>query len=238
MVKAYDSEFKQKRIQQLNAKLKRGYIALFLLGLVVIGVLVIALLVPSTFPQDQHFIIIPLLFFWMFLLRNYPRQYYLLKKDLNRENTSQVTGLSFVHNKPGFRVLFSPPLQLSVEGHSFDLDEYPANQLFIGQTVCVEYFEQSNILLSVTLFDPKQDSSSSDTSSPNSTANALLLSDLEVSIIRLMTAGLADKLIARELELEPATVRTYNSTIYRKLGVKNRKEASQKAQELGLFDVN
>ena len=102
-------------------------------------------------------------------------------------------------------------------------------QQYIGSQVKVRYLPNSKLLLSITLLN-KQSISESD--------NQFDLTDLELTIVRLMVEGLSDKLIARELKLEPATVRTYNTALYRKLDVRNRKQASVKAKNLGLMDVN
>ncbi len=51
------------------------------------------------------------------------------------------------------------------------------------------------------------------------------LTDRERALLALLAEGLSDKAIARRLNLSPTTVRTYNSTLYAKLGVQGRGEA-------------
>lgn len=51
------------------------------------------------------------------------------------------------------------------------------------------------------------------------------LTEREQQLLRALAAGLPDKLIARELGLTPATVRTYNSALFRKLGLADREAA-------------
>jgi DNA-binding NarL/FixJ family response regulator len=61
------------------------------------------------------------------------------------------------------------------------------------------------------------------------------LSDREREVLTLMAAGQTNPEIARELHLSPHTVKEHTSSVYRKLGVRNRTEAVQKAQRLGLM---
>ena len=48
------------------------------------------------------------------------------------------------------------------------------------------------------------------------------LTERERALLALLAEGLSDKAIARRLNLSPTTVRTYNSTLYAKLGVQGR----------------
>ena len=48
-------------------------------------------------------------------------------------------------------------------------------------------------------------------------------------------AGATNPVIARDLGLSPNTVKQHASSIFRKLGVRNRAEAVARADELGLL---
>jgi DNA-binding NarL/FixJ family response regulator len=61
------------------------------------------------------------------------------------------------------------------------------------------------------------------------------LSDREREVVSLIAAGSTNREIADELFLSPHTVKEYTSGVYRKLGVRNRAEAVQRAQSLGLI---
>ncbi len=61
------------------------------------------------------------------------------------------------------------------------------------------------------------------------------LSEREQSVLSLIASGQTNPEIARELHLSPYTVKEYASSLYRKLGVRNRTEAVQRAQRLGLL---
>lgn len=60
------------------------------------------------------------------------------------------------------------------------------------------------------------------------------LSDAELRVLSLLTAGRSVSEVARELYLAPTTVKTHRRTIYRKLGVTTRQEAIAREAELGL----
>lgn len=61
------------------------------------------------------------------------------------------------------------------------------------------------------------------------------LSDREREVLGLMAAGSTNPEIAKALHLSPHTVKEHTSSVYRKLEVRNRTEAVQKAQRLGLL---
>jgi DNA-binding NarL/FixJ family response regulator len=61
------------------------------------------------------------------------------------------------------------------------------------------------------------------------------LSEREREVIQLMASGATNREIAESLHLSPWTVKEYTGAVYRKLGVRNRAEAVQRAQRLGLL---
>jgi LuxR family maltose regulon positive regulatory protein len=61
------------------------------------------------------------------------------------------------------------------------------------------------------------------------------LTERELSMLRLMAAGLSNREIAGELFLSVNTIKVYASRIYGKLGAHRRGEAVARAQELGLI---
>jgi DNA-binding NarL/FixJ family response regulator len=60
----------------------------------------------------------------------------------------------------------------------------------------------------------------------------------ERELLALIAEGLTDKDIARRLNLSPATVRTYNSALYAKLGITRRTQAVAIAAGLDLTSVD
>jgi DNA-binding NarL/FixJ family response regulator len=61
------------------------------------------------------------------------------------------------------------------------------------------------------------------------------LSGRERDVIGLIASGATNREIAQRLYLSPHTIKEHTSTIYRKLGVRNRAEAVKKAQRLGII---
>jgi DNA-binding NarL/FixJ family response regulator len=64
---------------------------------------------------------------------------------------------------------------------------------------------------------------------------ALGLSERERAVLALMASGATNPEIAGQLHLSKHTVKEHTSAVYRKLGVRNRTEAVQRAQRLGLL---
>jgi len=61
------------------------------------------------------------------------------------------------------------------------------------------------------------------------------LSEREREVLEAVASGATNREIAATLFLSPHTVKEHTSSLYRKLGVRNRAEAVQKAQRLGLI---
>jgi DNA-binding NarL/FixJ family response regulator len=65
-------------------------------------------------------------------------------------------------------------------------------------------------------------------------APTLPLSKREREVLTLIASGATNREIAERLYLSPHTVKEHASSLYRKLGVKNRAEAARRAERLGL----
>jgi two-component system response regulator DesR len=61
------------------------------------------------------------------------------------------------------------------------------------------------------------------------------LSPREREVVGLISSGATNREIADRLYLSPHTVKEYTSSVYRKLGVRNRAEAVKRAQRIGLI---
>jgi DNA-binding NarL/FixJ family response regulator len=70
---------------------------------------------------------------------------------------------------------------------------------------------------------------------PTSEQPAPLLSEREREVLDLIAAGSTNREIASTLYLSPHTVKEHTSVLYRKLGARNRAEAVQRAQRIGLL---
>lgn len=70
-----------------------------------------------------------------------------------------------------------------------------------------------------------------------SPADVAELSSREREVLTLMAGGATNKEIADRLFLSPHTVKDHTSALYRKLGVRNRAEAVQRAERLNLTSI-
>lgn len=64
---------------------------------------------------------------------------------------------------------------------------------------------------------------------------SLGVTEREYEVLTLLAAGLANKEIARRLDLSPNTVKTHLARLYEKLGAARRTDAVQRARELSLL---
>ncbi len=71
--------------------------------------------------------------------------------------------------------------------------------------------------------------------SPKSDQPTPLLSDREREVLEMIAAGSTNREIAEHLYLSPHTVKEHTSALYRKLRARNRAEAVQRAQRMGLL---
>ena len=70
---------------------------------------------------------------------------------------------------------------------------------------------------------------------PDDPVEAVLLSDRETEVLKLVAKGYVNKEIAQKLFISPATVSTHIKNLYRKLSVHSRVQVVRAAQERGLL---
>lgn len=70
---------------------------------------------------------------------------------------------------------------------------------------------------------------------PTASLAGAQLTPRETEVLRLLCQGLANKEIARELDLQEVTVKLHVKTLYRKIEARNRTHAAMIAKEAGLF---
>ncbi len=71
---------------------------------------------------------------------------------------------------------------------------------------------------------------------PQAEQSMAALSEREREVLTLVATGATNPEIGKRLFLSPHTVKEHTSALYRKLEVRNRAEAVQRAQRLGLID--
>ncbi|HET6447734.1 MAG TPA: response regulator transcription factor [Conexibacter sp.] len=70
---------------------------------------------------------------------------------------------------------------------------------------------------------------------PQSDQPSRLISEREQQVLALIAGGATNREIAAQLYLSPHTVKEHTSALYRKLKARNRAEAVQRAQRIGLL---
>lgn len=155
---------------------------------------------------------------WMWLLRRAPARWRRLRADLADGAVATVAGVAAVASRRGFGLLAPARWRLVVAGREFDAGAFSLADLRPGESVVAHHGARSGELLRVVAAADRPR-----TPEPE-------LGERDRTLLRLLVAGLSDKLIARELALAPATVRTYNSALFRRLGVVDRRSAIAWAQ--------
>ena len=69
----------------------------------------------------------------------------------------------------------------------------------------------------------------------NAAISALGISAREFEVLEMLAAGHANKVIARQLDISPNTVKTHVARVYEKLEVASRTQAVQKARTLDIL---
>ncbi len=152
--------------------------------------------------------------------------------DLADNSAQEVGGFADIRMRGGFGLISLPRETLHLGGERFALLPFWREQLTPGLAYTIRYAPRSRAILSVSY-------------RANAMADAPVeplpdyLRDLTArdrQLIGLLAEGLTDKDIARELNLSPTTVRTYNSDLYLKLGIKRRGQVRPLALRFGLLD--
>jgi len=152
-------------------------------------------------------------------------------QDLVANSAREIRGYADIRMRGGFGLVSLPSETLHLGGERFALLPFWREQLTPGLAYTIRYAPRSRAILSV-----------------SHCANAMMdapveplpdhLCDLTLrdrQLIRLLAEGLTDKDIARELNLSPTTVRTYNSELYLKLDIKRRGQVRPLALRFGLL---
>lgn len=165
---------------------------------------------------------------WTILFCRTPARWLAAGRDLRSDAVREVAGRARLRARRGVGLYAPVRTRLIVGSRRFEITERQADAVIEGAAMRARYGEKSGALLSVAETSP-------DAAWPIA-GNAPLepLNEREKDILRLIAGGYSDKEIARKLALSPATVRTYNTAIYAKLGVARRTQAAPYAAALGL----
>ncbi|WP_138511575.1 helix-turn-helix transcriptional regulator [Maricaulis alexandrii] len=182
---------------------------------------------PAGFFSSMWIVLVPALVFWAVLLRQSPKRWWLARKDIQEGLADQCSGSIEIRERRGIGV-FAPSRQvLHVANRQFELPPFWSEQITPGLGYRVRFGRHSQAILSISRRPATREGVPSD---------APLLTSRETALLRLLAQGLTDKDIARELNLSPTTVRTYNSELYLKIGIQRRTQVRALAEAWGLLD--
>lgn len=177
---------------------------------------------------------------WAWLLRRAPGRWHAARLDLKADCVDSVQGRGHVWPRRGFGLIQPGRLVLTVGTLNFNLDPGLRRRALASDRLQARYAPRSRILLDVGPIDAMPDDASPTDAptAPRPARAAQTWTDRDHALLAQLALARSDKLIARHLELSPATVRTYNSVLFQKLGVNNRRQAIERARELGLIAVD
>lgn len=217
---------------QERAVLRQGRAAaarasLLLATAVATGCAALVAMVSSDFDRGVLVVVVVLCAWWSWLLRAAPRRWRGASKDLAGQRVAMMGGNAGLHVRRGIGLLAPVTWMLHLDGRELALTRAQALDLREGTAVEARIAPMSGLLLSLV-------PAASSVSVPGVVAGAAL-TPREAELLQLIAAGCSDKEIAKRLGLEPATVRTYNSQLYAKLGAGRRTEAVARARAIGLL---
>lgn len=220
--------------RELRAWRSRQALAVCVLGVVLVPLLVLVVIglardLPNLF-RSPLFLLLPVILVWVWLLGRAPRRWLKAGADERAGDIRSVRGEVIVDARRGPGLVAPSRYALRVRSEVFEIGEFWAAQLIPGKTYTVRFAPRSRAVVSIA----RQDSAAVHAEAPADIG----LTRRERDLLRLIAEGLTDKEIARELNLSPATVRTYNSDLYAKLGISRRTQAVPIADRLGLLSAD
>ena len=187
---------------------------------------------PAFLDRGQLLLIVPLGLFWIWGLRKHPITMVRCLKDLSSQDLKEIEGILHLHTRRGIGLIAPHRLFASIGGQRFGSDLHEENEHFSGKHVRAYFTPCSKTLVGIF---PATDCNEVGRTSIDEGNH---LNDAEIARLALIAKGLSDKEIARSIGLSPSTIRTYNSALFRKLGVAGRKEAAEIAVNRGIADVD
>jgi DNA-binding CsgD family transcriptional regulator len=179
-------------------------------------------LFPSYFERGEAFIIALVTLWWIWLFRGSPLALFAGIKDRRADVVGIVEGACYVDSRRGFGLIAPLKTDIIVGGMRFRSADVVSVDKHLGKRVRVQFGLRSKAYLTMTESSPHEPEDQ-------------LLGESDLERLRLIERGLSDKEIARELELSPSTVRSYNSTLFRRLGVNSRRDAIAEAKRRRLI---
>lgn len=220
--------------RELRAWRSRQALAVSVLVLVLLPMLALAVVAivqsPDTLLRTPLAVLLPAGLLWVWLLGRAPVRWRQAGEDTRKGDVLSVRGEAAVDARRGIGILAPSRYVLRIGARSFRIGEFWASQIIPGRTYVARYAPRSGALLSLVREDCVHERPE-----PGDIPE---LTRRERDLLRLIARGFTDKEIARELNLSPSTVRTYNSDLYAKLGISRRTQAVPIAETLRLTPVD
>jgi DNA-binding CsgD family transcriptional regulator len=210
---------------------RQAFLAVALIAIIIpvcLGLAAMAILMPDKFLTSPAMVLLPVALLWAWLLHRSPQQWALARRDQRDQLTAEIRGPVGISPRRGIGIIAVEKFELRLAGQRFELSSSREAELIPGQTYTVRYAPLSRAILSISADAPSQPVA------PADPALAASLTPRERDLIRLIARGLTDKEIARELNLSPTTVRSYNSALYEKLAIQRRGQVRAMADALGV----
>ncbi|WP_339332944.1 LuxR C-terminal-related transcriptional regulator [uncultured Maricaulis sp.] len=167
----------------------------------------------------------------IFLVRA-PFRWRQARRDEAGRVVRSVRGHADVRSRRGIGLIAPTHETLHISGERFALAPFWREQITPGLVYEVRFAPESRAILSISLAENVIPTARPEALPPH----VRDLTERDRHLIRLLARGLTDKDIARQLNLSPTTVRTYNSELYLKLGIARRGEVRALAERFGLLD--
>lgn len=218
-------ELRELRAWRSRQVLATGVLVLALLPLAALAIVAFALS-PSRFMSSPAVLVLPVALFWIWLLGRAPRRWLDARADERGGEVTSLRGEAVPGMRRGIGIIAPQHHELRIGDETFEIGRELAVGIVPGKTYTVRYAPRSRAVLAVERQERAADRIEG--------GEDLGLDRRDRDLLRLIARGLTDKEIARELNLSPATVRTYNSDLYARLGISRRTQAVPIAERLGL----
>lgn len=197
-----------------------------MLGL--LAILLIKLNNPDFADNGELFIIVPVLIFWIWILRRMPLNWRLANLDLASGNIHFTEGMVQTDNKFGIGLIRSMSHYIHINNLSFRITKDQQLLFELGKVYRIYHTKHSKQFLGALLLvelDHK----------PEPIPLPEPLTTREYEILQLIASGFTNRQIGAQLSLSVNTIKMYSSQLYEKLSVKRRTEAVKRAKELKLL---
>ena len=227
----------QKSLRKERFNCKMGILASLLLLAIIAGAISVKLGNPAFGSRGPFFLSLTIGTVWLVLLGRSWWTYFYIGTDLKSETVHSIAGpvaLELV-SRPGF--ISTKAYRVQCAGYDFQVSRGAYLGLIHGLPYRIYYSPCANVFLGAEALELPSTKSLKPITTPveNNQIKVEPLLSREKEILELIAQGLSNQEIADRLYLSVNTVKMYASQIYRKLGVRRRTEAVNRAKQANLL---